>query len=513
MNPNITVINPIKIDEQEDKIRVAAYCRVSTDSEDQLNSYMAQLRYYENFLSESETETLASVYADEGITGTRMDKREDFQRMLKDCRRGKIDRIIVKSISRFARNTKDCLTVLRELKGLGISVMFEKENIDTAILSDEIMVTMMGGLAQEESTSISNNIKWSIRRKMQNGTVKFNSAPFGYDLKDGRLVINDAEAEIVRSIFDMFLNGMGYLAICRKLNESKILKDDKGTKWIPASVQYILTNEKYIGDSLWQKSYNISLPFRKVRNKGELEKFYCSKTHEPIISAEKYETVQKIIKERKCPNKDLIKNYPLSRNIYCSNCGSIFRRMVNNEKVYWVCRGHNYDAENCGIKQIPEQKFYDAFVVMYNKLKTNYDVIFPPMLQQLQELKNRKYSGNKQYIEINKETAQLKEQTHVLARLKTKGFLDESRYLEQVTEINAKIDKLYGEIRKIVKLDDEDEIIDQIREVALIIDNGHEIMTDFDEDIFESLVKKIIVKNQMDLEFNLYGGLKFTERI
>ena len=178
-----------------------------------------------------------------------------------------------------------------------------------------------------------------------------------------------------------------------------------------------------------------------------------------------------------------------------------------------MCRGHNYDAENCGIKQIPEQKFYDAFVVMYNKLKTNYDVIFHPMLQQLQELKNRKYSGNKQYIEINKETAQLKEQTHVLARLKTKGFLDESRYLEQVTEINAKIDKLYGEIRKIVKLDDEDEIIDQIREVALIIDNGHEIMTDFDEDIFESLVKKIIVKNQMDLEFNLYGGLKFTERI
>lgn len=166
-----------------------------------------------------------------------MDKREDFQRMLRDCRRGKIDLIIVKSISRFARNTKDCLTVLRELKGLGIYVMFEKENIDTAILSDEIMVTMMGELAQEESTSISNNIKWSIRRKMQNGTVKFNSAPFGYDLKDGRLVINDAEAEIVRSIFDMFLNGMGYLAICRKLNESKILKDDKGTKWIPASVQ------------------------------------------------------------------------------------------------------------------------------------------------------------------------------------------------------------------------------------------------------------------------------------
>ena len=138
---------------------------------------MAQMRYYENFLSDSETERLVSVYVDEGITGTRMDKREEFQRMLKDCRRGKIDRIIVKSISRFARNTKDCLSVLRELKDLGITVLFESQNIDTANITDEIMVTIMGGLAQEESASISNNVRWGIRSKMRNGTVKFHSAP------------------------------------------------------------------------------------------------------------------------------------------------------------------------------------------------------------------------------------------------------------------------------------------------------------------------------------------------
>lgn len=511
MNPNVTVINPTIT--EENKIRVAAYCRVSTDSEDQLNSFMAQMRHYEKCLSESETETLVSVYADEGITGTRMDKREDFQRMLKDCRRGKIDRIIVKSISRFSRNTKDCLNTLRELKKFGISVMFEKENIDTAILSDEIMVTVMGGLAQEESVSISNNIRWSIRRKMKNGTVKFNSAPFGYDLKESSLVINNAESEIVRKIFNMFLSGMGYLSICRELNESNVIKNDKRTKWVPAAIQYILTNEKYIGDSLWQKSYNTSFPFRKVRNTGELEKFYCSQTHEPIIPKEYFEAVQKIIKERKCPNKDLIKNYPLSKNIYCSNCGSVFRRKVSNQKVYWVCRGHYYNLENCSIKQIPEKKFYDAFIVMYNKLKINYSVIFPPMLSQLQEMKNKKFSGNKQYLEINKEIAQLKEQTHVLARLKTKGFLDESKYLEQTAEIKSKVEKLYADQRKIARSDDEDEIIDQIKEIALIIDNGSELMTEFDEVMFESLVEKIIVKNQTELEFNLYGGLKFTEKI
>ena len=439
MNPNITVINPIRIEEQEDKIRIAAYCRVSTDSEDQQNSLMTQMRYYENFLADSETERLVSVYADEGITGTRMDKREEFQRMLKDCRRGKIDRIIVKSIS--------------------------------------------------------------------------HSAPFGYELYNGNLIINQREAEIVKSIYKMFLSGMGYDSICRELNESKVIKNDKGTKWLSASVRYILTNEMYIGDSLWQKNYNTSMPYRKVRNKGELEKYYINNTHEAIITREEFEKVQELIEQRKHPNMNLINNYPLSKKIYCGKCGSLFKRRFKNEKSYWICREHYYNAENCQIKQIPEQVFYTAFTAMYNKLKANYSVIFTPMLTQLQELKNKKYGGNKQYIDINKEVIQLKEQTHVLARLKTKGFLGESKYIEQVTEINARIEKLSRELRKIVRCDDEDEMIEQIKEIASIIENGTDLMTEFDDVMFESLIEKIIVKNQTEFEFNLYGGLKFTERI
>ena len=510
MNPNVTVINPTITEDKESKIRVAAYCRVSTNSEDQQNSLMTQMRYYENFLADSETERLVSVYADEGITGTRMDKREEFQRMLKDCRRGKIDRIIVKSISRFARNTKDCLSVLRELKLLGISVMFEKENIDTANITDEIMVTIMGGLAQEESSSISKNVRWSIRSKMKNGTVKFHSAPLGYDLYEGNLIINKREAEIVKSIYKMFLSGMGYDSICRELNESKVIKNDKETKWFLASIQFLI-NEMYIGDSLWQKNYNTSMPYKKVRNKGELEKYYINNTHEAIITREEFEKVQELIEQRKHPNKNLINNYPLSKKIYCGKCGSLFKRRFKNEKSYWICREHYYNAENCQIKQIPEQVFYTAFTAMYNKLKANYSVIFTPMLTQLQELKNKKYGGNKQYIEINKEIAQLKEQTHVLARLKTKGFLDENKYIEQVTEINAKIEKLNREVRKIVRCDDEDEMIEQIKEIASIIENGTDLMMGFDDVMFESLIEKIIVKNQTEFEFNLIGGLKFTE--
>lgn len=191
----------------------------------------------------------------------------------------------------------------------------------------------------------------------------------------------------------------------------------------------------------------------------------------------------------------------------------MYRRKIVNDITYWVCYKHDYKAADCESKRLTEESIKSCFIIFYNKLKINYSLIFPPMLSQLQELKNKKFSGNKKYIEINKEIAQLKEQTHVLARLKTKGFLDESKYLEQTSEINSKIEKLYAEQHKISKCDDEYDLIDQIREIASIIGNGEELMTEFDEIMFESLVEKIIVKNQTELEFNLYGGLKFTEKI
>ncbi|MCM1228249.1 MAG: recombinase family protein, partial [Clostridium sp.] len=177
--PTVTVIQPTITEEKSAVIRCAAYCRVSSDSEDQLNSFMAQTRYYGQIFEHSETETLIDIYADEGVTGTCEDKREDFQRMMKDCRKGKIDRIYTKSISRFARNTRDCLKNIRELKSLGITIFFEKENIDTANMTDEMIITIMGGLAQEESVSISQNVQWSIQKRMQNGTYNVSSLPYG----------------------------------------------------------------------------------------------------------------------------------------------------------------------------------------------------------------------------------------------------------------------------------------------------------------------------------------------
>ena len=314
MNPNVTVIQPTIAAEQEQKIRVAAYCRVSSDSADQLNSFMAQMRYYENFLADSKTETLVSVYADEGVTGTRMDKREDFRRMLKDCRRGKIDRIISKSISRFARNTKECLTVLRELKFLGITVFFEKENIDTANMSDEMMMTLMGGLAQEESISISNNVKWSYQKRFEKGEVKAFSASFGYDLCDGKLIINEAEAEIVRLIFNMFLSGNGYQRISEICSKKYFEYKEKFSYY---GISYILSNEKYIGDSIYQKTFTTNnLPFKKLKNDGQLNKYHIQNTHEAIISKEIFEKAQALIGSRK--HNNITSEYAFKGRIICA---------------------------------------------------------------------------------------------------------------------------------------------------------------------------------------------------
>ena len=298
--PTVTVIQPTITEEKSRMIRCAAYCRVSSDSADQLNSFMAQLKYYENFLADSETETLVNVYADEGVTGTREDKREDFQRMMNDCRKGKIDRIYTKSISRFSRNTKDCLKNIRDLKSLGITVFFEKENIDTANMPDEMMITIMGGLAQEESVSISKNMKWSYQKRMQSGAFITQCAPFGYRLHDNMLFIQQDEADIVNEIFDYILSGGGTQSAAEYF--SKKYSDIK--KWSPSSILYLLTNEKYIGDSMLQKYYTPDIVgARNKENHGEADKYYIKNTHQPIITKEKFYAVQKLLKNLRTSKK------------------------------------------------------------------------------------------------------------------------------------------------------------------------------------------------------------------
>ncbi len=507
--PTVTVIQPIITEKQNTKIRCAAYCRVSSDSEDQLNSFMAQTKYYEKAFENSETEQLVDIYADEGITGTREDKRNEFQRMMKDCRKGKIDRIYTKSISRFARNTKDCLKNVRELKSLGITILFEKEQIDTANMTDEMMITIMGGLAQEESTSISNNIKWSYQKRFEKGTVNVFSAPFGYKLSNGTLIINEDQAKIIRTIFDMFLSGIGYQRISEICKKQYFQYKETFSYY---GILYILSNEKYIGDSVYQKTFTTnSLPYKKLQNNGQLNKYYIQNTHEAIISTEIFERTQNLIKSRKHNN---IKSESIFKGrIMCANCGSKYKRKICRNKVFWVCRKHDNSAESCMSKRIEEKFIKQSFIRLYNKLWHNYRHILIPLQTSLQELKIRRFNGNSNVMDIHKEIAKLKEQTHVLARLKTKGFLDNAKYLEQTTELTAKINKLQSELKKLTRSDDEDEALEQIEILIDFFEKRENSMAEFDESAFEFLVEKIVVINQNELGFHIIGGLKFKELI
>ena len=386
--PTVTVIQPTIAEEKAVKIRCAAYCRVSSDSEDQLNSFMAQTRYYSQVFEDSETEELIDIYADEGITGTREDKRDEFQRMLKDCRKGKIDRIYTKSISRFARNTRDCLKNVRELKSLGITIYFEKENIDTANMTDEMMITIMGGLAQEESTSISQNMQWSIRKRMANGTYIVSHVPYGYTKSGGKMIVNPREAEIVKRIYEDFLNGKGLLRISNDLNAGSIPKNSKGEPWNKNVVRYVLTNEKYIGDCLWQKKFTENVfPFRKSKNQGQVDSYYITDAHEPIISREDFTKVQTLLKQRgEYYGNTEFKQYPLTMKIFCDNCGKIYRRKNINGKIYWVCRMHDNRAKDCPNKAIAQKLIYISFIRLCNKLWYNYKQILVPLKRRFLKL-------------------------------------------------------------------------------------------------------------------------------
>ena len=505
----VTVIQPTIAEEKSEMIRCAAYCRVSSDSEDQLSSFMAQTRYYSQIFEKSEIETLIDIYADEGVTGTREDKRDEFQRMMKDCRKGKIDRIYTKSISRFARNTRDCLKNVRELKSLGITILFEKENIDTANMTDEMMITVMGGLAQEESTSISNNIKWSYQKRFEKGTVNAFSAPFGYKLSSGTLIIDEAQAEIVRTIFNMFLSGIGYQRISEICQNQYFQYKETFSYY---GILYILSNEKYIGDSIYQKTFTTNtLPYKKLQNSGQLNKYYIQGTHEAIISREIFEKTQILIESRKHNN---VKSESIFKGkIMCANCGSKYKRKICRNKVFWVCYKHDNFAESCNSKRITENSVKTTFLKLCNKLLHNYKSVLVPLYTALHDLKLHKFNGNSNVMDIHKEIAKLREQTHVLARLKTKGFLDNAKYLEQTTELTAKISKLQSELKKLTRSDDEDETLEQIEMLIDFFENRKEPITEFEESAFENIVEKIVVINRNELEFHLIGGLKFTEKI
>jgi DNA invertase Pin-like site-specific DNA recombinase len=341
--------------------RVAAYVRVSSGKDAMLHSLSAQISYYNRYIGKRGDWEFSGIYADEGISGTK-DTRPEFQRMLEDCRSKKIDMVITKSITRFARNTATLLQTVRELKLLGIDVYFEKENINSLSTDGEFMLTILASYAQEESRSVSENQKWRIRKMFAQGRPNTCNM-LGYRLFDGKLYIVPEEAEIVKTIFSDYLSDMGVNAIMKKLNDAG-LSTKSGAVWHESALQKILRNEKYSGDMLLQKTFSPDhLSRKKLINRGELPMYQVIDSHDAIIDKETFARVQREIYCRAAkyhnenqPNKQ----YIFTSLIYCGQCGKHYRRKQTNAgtkyaKAVWICTTFNSQGKNhCPSQQIPE---------------------------------------------------------------------------------------------------------------------------------------------------------------
>lgn len=498
---------------EKKKLRVAAYCRVSTDSDAQTDSFDAQKAHYESWIKIHDNWEFAGLFYDFGVTGTKTEHRDGLQNLLLECRAGKIDYILTKSISRFSRNTTDCIFLVRELLDMNIPIYFEKENIDTGSMESEFVLSILSSMAQDESRSISENNKWSVRQRFENGTYQFSCVPYGYMRDDeGFMVINPEEAEIVRFIYQSVLNGLGSEKIAKILEERQI-PTRKGGKWTNSTVRDILTNEKYYGAAVFQKTYT-NESFHRKKNYGEVDRYFVEEHHEPIISKEIFERVKEIIEQRASEKRIISgsdkyqKRYIFSGIIFCGECGDKFRRKIHDsgKEIAWSCRTHIQDKKKCSMKYIRDDMLKAAFVTMMNKLIYSRKQLLLPLYE------NISIQGSNESISrihfIQNELQKLSEKKDTLRKLRAQDIIDsvvfnqEINFIDaQASEYRAEISDLFGKTKDFSEMN------------KLIHFTDREMMTAFNEEVFCMFVSKIVIVNRNCAEFHLKCGLKVKEAL
>lgn len=485
--------------EERPKLKVAAYCRVSTDSDEQAASYEAQVEHYTDFIQKNPEWTFAGIYADDGISGTNTKKREEFNRMIEDCMDGKIDMIVTKSISRFARNTLDCLQYIRQLKDKNIPVYFEKESINTMDAKGEVLLTIMASLAQQESQSLSQNVKLGIQYRYQQGQVQVNHNRFmGYTKDaDGHLVIEPAEAEVVKRIYREYLEGESFLQIGRGLERDGILTGAGKVRWRQESVKKILTNEKYIGDALLQKTYTVDfLTKKRVKNNGIVPQYYVENSHPAIIPRELYMQVQEEIMRRanilgggEKKKRVYSSRYAMSSLVICGHCGDIFRRIKWNNRgcksTVWRCVSRVVKGgPDCTARTVKEEVLQEAVVKAVNELYGDKDTFFPIFQENIESALG---TGKAERIQAVEEK---------LAVLQ-KELLELANARKDYESVAVEIDALRDEKQAILV---EDAACEGARQqVQEMMDYLNELpceVTEYEEQLVRRLVEKITVLDE-----------------
>ena len=491
-----------------ENLKVAAYCRVSTDSEDQLNSYQAQKAYYNEKIRENSKWNFVGIYADEGISGTQDYKRTDFLRMISDATDKKIDLILTKSISRFARNTLDTLKYVRLLKEKNVGIIFEEENINTLEMSGELLLTILSSVAQQESENISEHVKLGLKMRKEKGElVGFNNClGYEYDRDTKTMLIKEDEAEIVRYIFDRYCSGIGCKTIARELTAQKH-KTPKGLDvWAESTVMGIIKNEKYKGDVLMGKTFTTDpITKKRVTNRGEEDKYYITEHHIGIISDETYKKAHEILKKRSDVREtgrrkgNYSKKYPLSSKLYCGFCGTVLtRRNMNSgsktSKCIWQCMkavkmGKEYCEES---KIIREDVIEQAFVDSYRLLASNNKNIVNKFLNRVEGVISQSSLQNEEN-KLEKQIELQRAKIDKLLELLTENIIDKITFTERKIAIDKKIEKLKNDLMHI-RLEEEDKqnINTGIEKLKKFFESDIAFDT-FDKDIFEATVKFAII--------------------
>lgn len=499
---NITVIPAKKqlagksSKEEKPKLRVAAYCRVSTDSDEQATSYDVQIQHYRDYILGNPEWTLVDVYADDGISGTNTKKREEFNRMIDDCMKGLIDMVITKSISRFARNTLDCLKYIRMLKEKNIPVYFEKENINTMDSKGEVLLTIMASLAQQESESLSKNVKLGLQYRYQNGEVQVNHNWFlGYTKdENGHLIIDEEQAVVVRRIFREYLHGSSLKNIADGLMEDGIPTAAGRYIWRADAIRKILKNEKYMGDALLQKTYTVDvLTKKRVENNGIVPQYYVENNHEAIIPRELFMQVQEELQRRAHLKTEGGKTkriysskYALSSICYCGKCNDLFRR------VSWGARGKRYikwrcatridkGPDVCDAESINEYDLQKAVVRAINKTLGGREEFLIKLQHNIEDVLNVDNTATLEYID------------HRMAELQEKLVMCISQNAEY-DAIAKEIDAMRDKKSQVLNNGAEQEMlrkrIEEMREFLLTQSSR---ITEYDELLVRRLIEKITI--------------------
>ena len=524
MGKKITKIEPVKqqvILQLQPKKRVCAYCRVSTDSSEQKNSFSAQLVYYKALIEDRENWQFSGIYADEARSGTKLQKRDDFLRMMKDCEAGKIDMIITKSVTRFARNTVDSIQAIRRMKELGIAVYFENEHIDSLSEKSEQLLTLLSSVAQREAESTSTNNKWAAVKRFRDGTFIISTPAYGYTKDVNReLIIHEEEAEVVRRIFQEYLNGKGTYSIAKDLTDEGIPTIRTSKKWNDVLIKEILQNPVYAGNLLLQKTLTTDvLPFKRKHNKGQLPQYQITDNHEAIASEEQAKAVMEIFnyrrKEQGLDAEKCQSRYAFSSKILCGECGSTFRRQKiyigkPYEKIQWTCHQHVEDIRKCSQKAIREDTIQWAFTVMWNKLTSNYTEILIPLLDALKKLRMDEQQGQ-DIEECNNRIMELTEQGYILNRLRSKEYIDPAVFIARQNTLMLELSMEKKKRSQLLDSNGFDREIAGTEFLLKLIKDNPDIIEEYREDIFLHVTDKIIIRKNGQITFRLINRLELSE--